>query len=330
MTATAPAYLLLQNPHGSSRFPLVDCDRWAVGRGGENDIALVDHCASRKHAMIQLIAGWKFYIFDLGSRNGTYVNGRRITLPCLLNSGDRISIGETILEFHAADRPNPKFPDETTAVRLQKRRLITSLVVDIRNYTMLSQQVNEKLLAAVTGKWFCQATEIMTAHGSLVAQYVGDALLSLWIHQADAEIKQVAITEILAAFQALQALQEMIESLNQEYQLPFTLRIGAALNTGYAYVDQAETPAVGDYPLFQVIGDAISKTFALESAICEVGLDIGLGETTHSLTPYSGVLLPFKQYFLNVVGYEQPLLTYGGSFLGVTQFLEKVSIVFSE
>ncbi len=330
MTTTAPAYLLLQSPRGSSRFPLVDCDNWAIGRGRENTIPLPDHCASRNHAMIQLIAGYKYYIFDLGSRNGTYVNGKRITLPCLLKSGDQISLGETILEFHAAETPNPRFQDESTELRLQKRRLITSLVVGIRNYNLISQQMEEKKLADLASKWFRQATEIMTAHGSLVDQYVGNALLCLWIHQADAEIQQVAITEILAAFQTLQALKEMSESLNSDYQLPFTLNLGGAINTGYAYVDQSEEENERVYPSFQVIGDGISKTFALETAIQEMGLDIALGEKTHGLTPYAGVLLPFKQYFLNVAGYEQPLLTYGGSFLGITQFLEKVSVVFSE
>jgi adenylate cyclase len=330
MTTTASAYLLLQSSRGSSRFPLADTDNWTIGRGRDNTIPLFDHCASRSHAMIQLIGGGKYYIFDLGSRNGTYVNGRRITLPCQLNDGAYISIGETILEFHAVAPLKPNFQEESTTARLRKRRLITSLVVNIRNYSLIRQQINEKILSEVVSKWFRQATEIMTAHGSLVDQYVGEGLLCLWIHQADAEIRQMAITEILAAFQTLQALQDMSESLNRELQLPSALRIGAAVNTGYAYVDESEEQSEGNYPLFQVIEDGISKTFALETAIREVGLDIALGEKAYGLTPYSGVLLPFKQYFLNVSGYEQPLLTYGGSFLGMVQFLEKVSVVFSE
>ena len=327
MTSPPSAYLVLQSPRGSSRFPLVDSDSWAIGRGRENTIPLFDHCVSRNHAMIQLIGGCKYYLLDLGSRNGTYVNGKRIKLPCLLNNGDYISLGETTIEFHSTISPQSQFHNESTEIRQQRRRLITSLVADIRNYSLLSQQVNEKLLSEIISKWFRQATEIMTAHGSLVDQYIGDALLCLWIHDADAEIQQVAITEILAAFQTVQALHELSESLNQKYQLPLGWRIGAAINTGCAYVEDS---ADGDYPTFHVIGDGISKTFALESAIREVGLDMAVGEVSHGRTPYAGVLLPFKQYFLNIAGYEQPLLTYGGTFEGVKQFLDKVSIVFAK
>ncbi len=330
MSTAPPAYLILQHPRGSSQFPLVDSHNWLIGRSKENSIPLFDHCVSRRHAMIQLISGCKYYIFDLGSRNGTYVNGKRIQLPQLLCNGDHITLGESTIEFRLAPPPQPQFEQDNTEIRQQKRRLITSLVVDIRNYNLLSQQVDGKLLAEVISKWFCQATEIMTAHGSLVDQYVGDALLSLWIHQADAEIQKVAITEILAAFQTAQALYDLSESLNQEYQLPLGWRIGAAINTGCAYVQQETESETTSYPLFQVIGDSISKTFALELAIREVGLDMAVGDVSHGRTPYAGVLLPFKQYFLNVAGYNEPLLTYGGTFEGVKQFLQKVSLVFTE
>ncbi len=325
MSTAPPAYLILQHPRGSSQFPLVDSHNWLIGRSKENSIPLFDHCVSRRHAMIQLIGGCKYYIFDLGSRNGTYINGKRVQLPHLLCNGDHITLGETTIEFRIAPPPQSQFQQDNTEIRLQKRRLITSLVVDIRNYNLLSQQVDGKLLAEVISKWFHQATEIMTAYGSLVDQYVGDALLCLWIHQADAEIQKVAITEILAAFQTAQALHDLSESFNQEYQLPLGWRIGAAINTGCAYVQQS-----AGYPLFQVIDDGISKTFALELAIREVGLDMAVGDVSHGRTPYAGVLLPFKQYFLNVVGYEQPVLTYGGTFEGVKQFLQKVSLVFAE
>jgi hypothetical protein len=69
-----------------------------VGRGGNCDIPIGDEFASNLHAKIYEVEG-RFYVEDLGSTNGTYVNGRRITYPTELRGGDQIKIGRTAMEF---------------------------------------------------------------------------------------------------------------------------------------------------------------------------------------------------------------------------------------
>jgi len=69
-----------------------------VGRGSGCDIPIKDEFASNLHAKIYEVEG-RFYVEDLGSTNGTYVNGRRITYPTELRGGDRIKIGRTVLDF---------------------------------------------------------------------------------------------------------------------------------------------------------------------------------------------------------------------------------------
>ncbi|MGQ9599045.1 MAG: FHA domain-containing protein [Anaerolineae bacterium] len=76
-------------------FPL-DRPVVCIGRGSGSDILLQDSQASRQHAEISR-QGDQFFIRDLGSMNGTFVNGERITGPRLLKPGDEIRIGETIL-----------------------------------------------------------------------------------------------------------------------------------------------------------------------------------------------------------------------------------------
>ncbi len=66
--------------------------RFTIGRGEENSLCVRDLLVSRCHAEItEMELG--FYLRDLGSRNGTYVNGARITAQ-MLNDGDRIRLGE--------------------------------------------------------------------------------------------------------------------------------------------------------------------------------------------------------------------------------------------
>jgi hypothetical protein len=69
-----------------------------VGRGGNCDIPIGDEFASNLHAKVYEAEG-RFYVEDLGSTNGTYVNGRRITYPTELRGGDQIKIGRTVMEF---------------------------------------------------------------------------------------------------------------------------------------------------------------------------------------------------------------------------------------
>ena len=70
----------------------------AIGRSTENHLVIDDPFASAHHAMVV----WRenhWWIEDLGSHNGTYLNDERVTEPKTLDSGDRISVGETVLRF---------------------------------------------------------------------------------------------------------------------------------------------------------------------------------------------------------------------------------------
>ena len=68
-----------------------------IGRSPEADLVILDEKASRIHCGIRLWDG-DFYIKDLKSRNGTFVNGQQIDLV-KLNPGDRIRVGSVSFAF---------------------------------------------------------------------------------------------------------------------------------------------------------------------------------------------------------------------------------------
>ncbi len=68
-----------------------------VGRSPECDIPIDDPYASEFHARVGL-QGETVVVHDLGSTNGTYVNGRRVTSPTTVSRGDTVQIGKTTLE----------------------------------------------------------------------------------------------------------------------------------------------------------------------------------------------------------------------------------------
>jgi sigma-B regulation protein RsbU (phosphoserine phosphatase) len=70
-----------------------------LGRSSTNDIPLSDRTLSRVHAKIEGLEGGMVRLVDLGSRNGTALNGNRISEPVVLKAGDRIQLGETLVDI---------------------------------------------------------------------------------------------------------------------------------------------------------------------------------------------------------------------------------------
>lgn len=70
-------------------------DSVVIGRGTECDVVIKDLKASRKHCQLTRKTDG-FLLEDLGSRNGTLVNGNKITEPVLLKANQTFQIGDTM------------------------------------------------------------------------------------------------------------------------------------------------------------------------------------------------------------------------------------------
>ena len=69
-----------------------------LGRAGGCQVPLEDAYASQMHARVFHREG-RWYVEDLGSTNGTYLNRRRVAGPMVMKRRDRIQIGNTVLEL---------------------------------------------------------------------------------------------------------------------------------------------------------------------------------------------------------------------------------------
>lgn len=98
-SARRKASLLIGEPSGRKKQQSWGLqDEMIIGRGSECAVSLKDEFASNVHAKLYRVEG-RYYVEDLGSTNGTYVNGRRINYPTELRGGDYIKIGRTVMEF---------------------------------------------------------------------------------------------------------------------------------------------------------------------------------------------------------------------------------------
>src|SRR5215472_17077041 len=83
-------------------FPLTGGQTWAIGRGDGCAVLLDSRSVSRLHALIQRREAGDYSLVDLGSRNGSFVNRRRVSLPTALNDQDRLIFGDQELIFQTA------------------------------------------------------------------------------------------------------------------------------------------------------------------------------------------------------------------------------------
>ena len=84
-----------QGPRPNLVFEL-DADRYIIGREAGNEIVIEDPQVSRRHAQLTR-QGASYVVEDIGSTNGTYVNGKRVTAPVLLANGDMIGLADTVV-----------------------------------------------------------------------------------------------------------------------------------------------------------------------------------------------------------------------------------------
>lgn len=176
---SAPVQSWLEFPDGG-RFDLHGTV--TIGRAPENGIVLADEQVSRRHAIVQAQER-EFWLVDLGSANGSLVNGRRVAQPVRLQHGDVISLPGVELAFHS---------EFLTAAHEVGRQMMAStmisvktaecwmLMADIIGSTRMAQEVSTEELPRITGRWFKSCREIIEAHQGHIMKYLGDGFFCYW------------------------------------------------------------------------------------------------------------------------------------------------------
>jgi len=190
------------------------------------------------------------------------------------------------------------------------------MVMDIRDFTILTRQLDETLLSEVIGNWFRKAGQIIREHGSWVDKYIGDAIMAVWFHKTSG----VSSEEMMRICQALSELHKATDELSSRYPLPFPLRVGAGINTGYAMVGNSGSSDRSDYT---ALGDTVNAAFRLESCTKQLGKDIAVGKTTYKYLTKLGAQGAFEEHTVTLKGYDHPSVAYGGTYADLNAFLKR-------
>lgn len=119
----------LSDPTGQEHPLQNDVSR--MGRAVENEIVILDKRSSREHAIIRQ-EGRKLILEDLGSTNGTYLNGERLQHTVQLRDGDQIKVGDVAFTFHdpegtSVETPFPELDVNLEAAEIRVNRRLVQL-----------------------------------------------------------------------------------------------------------------------------------------------------------------------------------------------------------
>lgn len=241
-------------------------DRLEVGRDDGHPherpgvLLVADATVSRSHCVLTCNLDGRCFVRDT-SRNGTRVDGRRLVpnVEVELHSGQRLSIGEQgdfVVVFRPPENGLSESQVGTLAVPL--RAIVTVLVGDVRDYTVLVRQAPQRELQQSVSRVFRILADAVTAQGGTVKEFQGDAVMAFWEgtmagEQATAACRAAidvdALTQQLARDRSIWAIDS------------FPLRIDWALASGPVVIDSFG----GNRPAgLSMIGEAPILAFRLE------------------------------------------------------------------
>jgi class 3 adenylate cyclase len=178
-----------------------------LGRSAKNTVVLDSQKVSRRHAIINVQNVGEFWLVDLGSSNGTFLNKRRVHQPLRLSDQDQIMIGDNAFTFRQPIEISNEYQSTYLERTIREIENVPCwlLVADIENFTPLSRSLTSDKLATLIGGWVATCKEIIEAQEGMIDKYLGDGFLAYWREGKDATQH---VANALASLKEAQARNE--------------------------------------------------------------------------------------------------------------------------
>ena len=234
----------------------------SIGRATLNSLVVDSAKVSRLHAIIHSERAGVFWLVDLGSSNGTFLNKRRIHEPARLRDCDQITIGGNTFIFRQSHDPSDR-PRSTAPVLTLQEQIeeipCWLLVADIKNFTPLTRELLSEKLAMLVSSWLATCKDIIEKHGGTVNKYLGDGILAYW---PDEEGTAKKIATVIAALKQAQ-------TRGPEFR--FVLHFGSVAIGGISAVRE-ET----------LMGSEVNLAFRFEKLLASLGEPCGISDAAHT------------------------------------------------
>jgi adenylate cyclase len=250
-----------------------------IGRNAANSISIDDNLMSRDHATLRCSADGVCELSDMGSSNGTRVNGSLIDGAVTLKNGDVIQVGQHIINFLQSPHSTGVIsnPDEDDSVAVfPPNSLITALSINVRGYPQLLQILGEEILAKLMADIAEIAGDIFTRRKIWSYRHDGSAIHAVWAHCDD----YLPSHELLNVFDAIAEIQLELSPLQKRYHLLRPIGFGCGVTTGHALLENVGEVVETD---FGALCSVIQQAYHLEMATHSTGCDILIAESGFAL-----------------------------------------------
>lgn len=271
-----------------TRIPIAD--GFSIGRGTENQLPLNDERASRRHALIHDRGAQGFWIVDLGSRNGTFVNNRRVQQPARLKHGDAIRVGASQFNFQ---QPSLAAPVSTGDGAHQQTFMEVRaedcwlLLGDLEGSTQLAQKLDPAQLSALTAAWLQRCRKMIDASGGTVNKFLGDGFLAFW------KAGEFPPEQVIACLDALRQLQAAEQPRFRLVLHRGRVQLGGGVTLGE---DNLAGPEVNFAFRMEKLAGSLGERFLISAAAAQACKELWSLEAAgdHTLSGFEGTFRFFR------------------------------------
>jgi adenylate cyclase len=225
-----------------------------LGRAADNHIVIDAEKASRYHAAIHAQDGSEFWLLDLASRNGTFLDDHRVMRPTPLRDGARIALAGVTFRFRQPvvdpDGDSEAGPPPSVTITEFKHQKAWLLIVDIESFVSLSRGLPAEALAVAVGRWIHDGQRLVEKWQGRLSKYLGDGFLACWGFSEGATA---------AVVRALREFHELRESGDVKFRV--------VLHQGMVTFGGAT-----DFGEETIFGPELNYTFRLEKLASELGI----------------------------------------------------------
>ena len=185
------------------------------------------------------------------------------------------------------------------------KRAVTILFSDIRDYTKISEGIEEEELVRQLNAYFGEMVDCVLRNRGTLHKFIGDAVMAVWGDIASSS--QGIELDARAAVSAALEMRERLIALNVQRTAAglLPLRIGIGLNHGEVLAGQIGAAARSE---FTVIGDAVNAASRLEGMTKEFHTDLAIGESVADLL--DDTFLVRKLGRIQLKGKKKPLMVF--------------------
>ena len=238
-------------------------DFCVIGRNEDVAIRLSHPGISRQHASIRR-EGRNYWLVDLGSANGTFVNDVALTSARALRHGDRLQLGALVLTFQQSEvdtRPDFSANAKTQISRLapapMRNQPVTLFVADLKGFTQMSAELSAGQVADLLSEWYADCNVILKGHGASIDKFIGDCVFAYW-HGTEPEIR-------VRALQSAEALRAAEIAPTSPVRIALRAQRGIELDCRIGmHIGMVAIGAMGQ-GVNTALGDAVNMAFRIEA-----------------------------------------------------------------